>query len=141
MKSFNVHTIPNTDILTAKLGISMYMEIDDDCLCDGFPLIKMNDMFTTKSWIPKDHMELPATIETIGNSLHQRLMNIIPTTNTDMVEIISPNKQDRDGYGVVYTILRQTYQFMQPAPEGWGPDWLKGMSSSKYVKLLQNFAT
>ena len=58
-----------------------------------------------------------------------------------MVEMISPYKQDRDGYGALYTILRQTCQFMRLTPEGWGPDWLNGISSSKYVTLLQNFAT
>ena len=136
VKILNVHTIPNTGIVTVEQVTSIYTEIEDNCLSDGFPLTKINNLLTTKSCIPNNHTELPAIIETIGHSIHRWLMNIIPTTNTDMVEMISPYKQDRDGYRALYTILRQTCQFMRPTPEGWGSDWLNGMSSSKYVTLL-----
>ena len=141
VKILNVHTIPNTGLVTAEEATSMYTEIEDDCLRDGFPLTKINDLLTTKSCIPNNHKELPPIIETIGHSIHCQLMNIIPTTNTDMVEMIAPYKQDRDGYGALYTILRRTCPFIRPTPEGWGPDWLNNMSSSKYVTLLQHFAT
>ena len=141
VKVLNVHTIPNTGLVTAEEATSIYTEIEDDCLRDGFPLTGINDLLTTKSCIPTNHKELPMIIETIGHSIHRRLMNIIPTTNTDMVEMIAPYKQDRDGYGALYTILRRTCPFMRPTPEGWGPDWLNNMSSSTYVTHLQHFTT
>ena len=55
VKILNVHTIPNTGLVTAEEATSMYTEIEDECLRDGFPLTKINDLLTTKSYIPNNH--------------------------------------------------------------------------------------
>ena len=61
VKILNVHTIPNTGLVTAEEATSMYTEIEDNCLRDGFPLTKINNL-TTKSCISNNHTELPAII-------------------------------------------------------------------------------
>ena len=34
--------------------------------------------------------------------------------------------------------MRRSCKFMKPVPEGWGPDWLAGMTPEQYVVALQN---
>ena len=47
--------------------------------------------------------------------------------------------KDKNGYRALYTIMRQLCTFMQPTLEGWGPEWKRGTSTSKYVTNLQDF--
>jgi hypothetical protein len=68
----------------------------------------------------------------------RRLMYIIPVTNTGMLDILGPLNKDRDGYGALYAIMRRTCTFMKPTTQGWGPDWNRTMSPSKYATTLQS---
>jgi hypothetical protein len=65
-------------------------------------------------------------------------MCVIPVTNTGMLDILGPFNKDRDGYGALYAIMRRTCTFMKPTTQGWGPDWNRTMSPSKYATTLQS---
>jgi hypothetical protein len=68
----------------------------------------------------------------------RRLLCVIPITNTRMLEILGPFNRDRDGYGALYAIMRQTCTFMKPTPQGWGPEWVRQITPSKYATVLQS---
>lgn len=135
----NVYNILITGYIYVKQATSMNTKFEDNCLCNRFPITKMKDLYVTKLCIPTTHTEPEATIETISHSINCRFLNIIPTINMNMVEMISPFKQSQNGYTSLWTIMQQTCQFIRPAPEGWGPEWTKGKSPSKYITLLQHF--
>jgi hypothetical protein len=65
-------------------------------------------------------------------------MCVIPVTNTGILDILGPFNKDRDGYGALYAIMRRTCTFMKPTTQGWGPDWNRTMSPSKYATTLQS---
>jgi hypothetical protein len=39
----------------------------------------------------------------------------------------------------MYAIMRRTCTFMKPTTQGWGPEWLRTTSPSKYVVELQSW--
>ena len=53
--------------------------------------------------------------------------------------MLSQSMKNKDGYRVLYTIMWQLCTFMQPTPEGWGPELQRGTSTRKYVTNLQDF--
>ena len=125
VKILIVHNIPNTGLSDVEQAISVYMEFEDDCIDDEFPITTMKDLYATKSYIPAIHTESATTIASISQLIHQQLLNIIPTTNIEMVDMISPFKQSHTGYKALWTIMQQTCPFMRPTPEGGGPIWTK----------------
>jgi hypothetical protein len=98
----------------------------------------VKDLATAESCIPQVHGETDAIINTISHAIMRRLKYIIPTTNLEMLDIIGPYLEDRDGYGALYAIMRRSCTFMKPTTQGWGPVWNKTMTPSKYVVTLQS---
>ena len=137
-KPMHSHCIPTKDMLDMDKAQQLYNEMYDDCLMETLPLTKITDLVTTESCIPTTHKETDAIIETISHAIMRRLLCVIPITNTGMLEILGPFNRDRDGYGALYAIMRRTCTFMKPTPQGWGPEWTRRMTPSKYVTTLQS---
>jgi hypothetical protein len=108
---------------------------------ETLPITKIEDLVATQSCIPMEHKETDATIEAMTHAIMRRLQILIPVTNVDMLDILGPFLNDRDGYGALYAIMRRTCTFMKPTAQGWGPEWKPTMSPSKYVTTLQSAVT
>jgi hypothetical protein len=132
------HCIPETAMLDMDKARLLYNEMYDDCLLETLPLTKITDLVTTGSCIPSMHKETDAIIKTISHAIMRRLMCVIPVTNTGMLDILGPFNKDRDGYGALYAIMGRKCTFMKPTTQGWGPDWNRTMSPSKYATTLQS---
>jgi hypothetical protein len=132
-KPMHKHCIPATDMINMEQARLMYNELYDDCLTEGLPLTKLTDLAANESCIPETHPETETIIDTISHAIMRRLMCFIPKTNTKMLEILGPYTKDRDGYGSLYALMRRTCSFMKPTTQGWGPEWTRTTSPSKYT--------
>lgn len=96
----------------------MYTEFEDDYQRDEFPITKRKELLTTESCIPTNHDISDGMIDSISYSIHQQLLNIIPLTNTEMLDMISPFTKDQNGYITLRMVMRRRCIFMQPTPKG-----------------------
>jgi hypothetical protein len=137
-KPMHKHCIPTKSMISMEQAKLLYNEMYDNCLTETLPLTEMKDLATTESCIPQLHGETDAIVDTISHAIMRRLKCIIPTTNLEILDIVGPYLENRDGYGALYAIMRRSCPFMKPTTQGWGPAWNKNMTPSKYVVILQS---
>ena len=140
-KPMHKHCIPTKNMINMEQARLLYNEMYDDCLTETLPLTEIKDLATNESCIPAKHEETDAIIETISHAIMRRLLCIIPQTNNNMLEILGPFTNERDGYGALYAIMRRTCSFMKPTTQGWGPAWPHTTSPSKYATELQTWVS
>jgi hypothetical protein len=140
-KQMHEHCIPSKGIIDMHQAKLLYHEIYDDGVREILPITNMDDLVKTESCIPSGHNETEVTIEAMTHAIMKRLLISIPTTNLEMLDILGPYREDRDGYGALYAVMRRTCTFMKPTTQGWGPSWNKTMTPSAYVVKLQASVT
>jgi hypothetical protein len=140
-KPMHSHCIPAKGIIDMDKARHLYHTMYDDSVIETLPITNIDDLISTQSCIPIEHNEADATIEAMTHAIMRRLQILIPVTNVEMLDILGPFLNDRDGYGALYAIMRRTCAFMKPTTQGWGPEWKPTMSPSKYVTTLQSAVT
>lgn len=140
-KPMHSHCIPAKGIIDMEKARHLYHTMYDDSVIETLPITNIDDLVSTQSCIPTEHTEADATIEAMTHAIMRRLQILIPVTNLEMLDILGPFLNDRDGYGALYAIMRRTCAFMKPTTQGWGPEWKPTMSPSKYVTTLQSAVT
>ena len=74
--------------------------------------------------------------------LYLRLMKMIPEGNDAIQDIALPFAQKTDGYGLLYSIMRQSLPWLTTNKGGWCQhEWKDDMSASKYASLIQQAAS
>ena len=85
----------------------------------NFPLITINKLADNGSCIPLNHKFHRVALERIGNTLFQRICKMIPASNTAMQDITKLYGHNSDGYGLLYSIIRQTLSWMGTNRGSW----------------------
>ena len=97
-----------------------------------FPLTDVGNLHIVQSCNPSDPPLPQATISRINNVLYLRLMKKIPEGNDAIQDITLPFAQKTDGYGLLYSIMRQSLPWMTTNKGGWSKrKWTQDMSARR----------
>ena len=104
----DISSIPKTEALMELQATNVYSEIQDDCNQLGLPITPIEYLAVVKLCQPLVHGQSKETMLNISKTLFHRLSQVIPSTNKIMEEIIKPYAKDRDGYGCLWSLMRQS---------------------------------
>ena len=91
---------------------------------------------------PPDTRLHQSIIDRISKVLYIRLGKMIPEGNDTIQDVTLPYAQNTDGYGLLYSIMRQSLPWLTTNKGGWCQhEWKDGMSASKYASLIQQVAS
>ena len=139
-KLMNEHNIPIKGFLTGDTATALYNKIYDTCLCENFPLPLLVELAIHRSCIPNTHLD-ERFIEAIGHSICWQILNIIPATNVEMLELLSHlNKAEIviKPYGQSFDKHAHSWDQLT---KGWVPEWKNDTSPSKYATDLQSYVS
>ena len=91
----------------------------------------------TKTCIPTNHRETPATMSKISSMIFKRLSTTIPAPNIKLSSLLTPYAANRDGYGALFGMAQNLLPYIRPTTAGWGPKWTLEQDPSTYVASLQ----
>lgn len=113
----------------------LYQHLFEKMSTKSLPLRDFEKLEPRGSCIPSDADQL--TVDLTSKILYRKILDKVSETDHEIKEILRNHSHTRNGYQVLYDIMRHFYAHLKDIPAEWGPKWEPEWSPREYVTALQ----